>query len=64
MQSNRSSLIFDAQQIRYLRAYSLEFADTRRILGSNDWTALENRLLAFVRNYSYKVVPARNGFQF
>ena len=36
----------------------------RRILGSNDWTALENRLLAFVRNYSYKVVPARNGFQF
>jgi hypothetical protein len=36
----------------------------RRILDSNDWTALENRLLAFVRNYSYKVVPARNGFQF
>jgi hypothetical protein len=25
---------------------------------------LENRLLAFVRNFSYKVVPARNGFQF
>ena len=36
----------------------------RRILDSNDWTALENRLLAFVRNYSYKVVPAHNGFQF
>jgi hypothetical protein len=36
----------------------------RRILGSGDWTALENRLLAFVRNFSYKVVPARNGFQF
>ncbi len=36
----------------------------RRILGSNDWTALENRLLAFVRNFSCKVVPAHNGFQF
>ena len=36
----------------------------RRILGSSDWTGLENRLLAFVRNFSYKVVPARNGFQF
>ena len=36
----------------------------RRILSSSDWTALENRLLAFVRDFSYKVVPARNGFQF
>jgi hypothetical protein len=36
----------------------------RRILSSSDWNALENRLLAFVRNFSYKVVPARNGFQF
>jgi hypothetical protein len=36
----------------------------RRILSSGDWTALENRLLTFVRNFSYKVVLARNGFQF
>jgi hypothetical protein len=36
----------------------------RRILASRDWSALEDRLLAFVRNFSYKVVPARNGFQF
>ena len=36
----------------------------RRILSSSDWTTLEGRLLTFVRNFSCKVVPARNGFQF
>ena len=36
----------------------------RRILGSSDWSVLEDRLLTFVRNFSYKVVPFRNGFQF
>ncbi len=36
----------------------------RRILSSNEWKTLEDRLLTFVRNYSYKVVPHRNGFQF
>ncbi len=36
----------------------------RRILGSQDWSSLEDRLLTFVRNFSYKVVPARSGFQF
>ncbi len=36
----------------------------REILGSKEWTALEDRLLTFVSNFSYKVVPARNGFQF
>ncbi len=45
-----------------LLADSESFA--RRVLSSGDWTALENRLLTFVRNFSYKVVPARNGFQF
>ena len=36
----------------------------RRILSSSDWSMLEDRLLTFVRNFSYKVVPFRNGFQF
>jgi hypothetical protein len=36
----------------------------RRILSSKDWDALEDRLLTLVRNFSYKVVPARTGFQF
>lgn len=36
----------------------------RRIMASKDWAALEDRLLTFVKNFSYKVVPARNSFQF
>ncbi len=36
----------------------------REVLASKDWSALEDRLLAFVRNFSYKVVPAKGGFQF
>jgi hypothetical protein len=36
----------------------------REMLGSTDWRALEDRLLTFVSNFSYKVVQARVGFQF
>lgn len=36
----------------------------REVMGSKDWAGLEDRLLNFVNNYSYKVVAARNGFQF
>jgi hypothetical protein len=36
----------------------------RRILSSKDWDSLQDRLLTLVRNFSYKVVPARTGFQF
>jgi hypothetical protein len=36
----------------------------REVMRSTDWGALEDRLLTFVRNYSYKVVSARGGFQF
>jgi hypothetical protein len=36
----------------------------RELLGSGDWGTLESRLLGFVNNYSYKLVSARNGFQF
>ena len=39
-------------------------ASVRKIMASKDWGALEDRLLTFVQNFSYKVVPARNGFQF
>jgi len=39
-------------------------ASARKIMASKDWGALEDRLLTFVQNFSYKVVPARNGFQF
>ena len=36
----------------------------RRVLSTKEWSALEERLLTFVRNFSYKVVPASGGFQF
>jgi hypothetical protein len=36
----------------------------REMLGSKDWRALEDRLLTFVSNFSYKVVQASVGFQF
>ena len=44
-------LVSDAQQ-------------ARRILKSSDWGLLQDRLFGYVKNFSYKVVPARNGFQF
>lgn len=34
------------------------------ILKSDDWGLLQARLFDYVKNFSYKVVPARGGFQF
>ena len=34
------------------------------ILKSDDWILLQERLFSYVNNFSYKVVPARGGFQF
>jgi hypothetical protein len=36
----------------------------RRVLTSKDWDALQEKLMVFVNNYSFKIVPARGGFQF
>jgi hypothetical protein len=38
--------------------------DVQQILHSEGWTTLQDKLFALVKNFSYKVVPARNGFQF
>jgi hypothetical protein len=32
-------------------------------LDSKEWQGLVNRLLDYVENYEYKIVPARSGFQ-
>jgi hypothetical protein len=42
----------------------LGLPQARRILASADWALLQERLSAYVQNYSYKIVPARAGFQF
>jgi len=36
----------------------------QRILRSDGWELLREKLFGFVKNFSYKVVPARSGFQF
>jgi len=36
----------------------------RKVLDSDDWVLLQDRLFDYVKNFSYKVVPARGGFQF
>ena len=41
-----------------------DLPQARRILASTDWALLQERLSAYVQNYSYKIVPARAGFQF
>jgi len=38
--------------------------EARRILASGDWSVLQDRLFNYVKNFSYKVVPERGGFQF
>ncbi|MBN2386709.1 MAG: hypothetical protein JXB85_06775 [Anaerolineales bacterium] len=34
------------------------------LLGSKAWSALSEKLFAFVSNYTMKMVPAKAGFQF
>jgi hypothetical protein len=35
----------------------------KKALSSSDWATLTSRLLDYVENFEYKVVPSRNGFQ-
>jgi hypothetical protein len=36
----------------------------RSVLNSDEWNVLQDRLFNYVKNFSYKVVHARSGFQF
>jgi|SRR5664280_684751 len=36
----------------------------QQVLRSDGWTQMQEKLLALVKNFSYKIVTARNGFQF
>jgi hypothetical protein len=38
--------------------------EAHRILKSPDWLLLQERLFNYVKNFSYKIVKARGGFQF
>ncbi|RMD66459.1 hypothetical protein D6833_01440 [Candidatus Parcubacteria bacterium] len=39
-------------------------ADAQRMLSSGEWQRLQKQLFTYIRNFSYKVIPARGGFQF
>jgi hypothetical protein len=39
-------------------------ANAQQVLNSSEWKSLHNKLDDFITNYSEKIVPARNGFQF
>lgn len=41
-----------------------DLSDAQRVLNSVEWNSLRDKLLAFVKNYSYKVVSGKGGFQF
>ena len=41
-----------------------DLPDVQRALNSDSWTQLQDKLFALVQNFSYKVITARNGFQF
>ena len=36
----------------------------RLVMHSDGWNELQEKLFALVRNFDYKIVPARGGFQF
>ena len=36
----------------------------QRMLDSDDWSVLREKLFGFIDNFSYKIVSARSGFQF
>lgn len=39
-------------------------AQIQQVMNSDQWAALISKLLGFVTNYEWKVVPASGGFQF
>ena len=38
--------------------------DARRMLSSHEWADLRDKLFNYIDNFSYKIVPAKTGFQF
>ncbi len=44
-------------------AVSPNQSNLERVISSDDWNTLMSRLMDFVENFQYKVVPARTGFQ-
>lgn len=43
---------------------SPDLTNAQRVLSSGEWNHLREQLFGFVKNYSYKLIPAKGGFQF
>ncbi|MFH1524195.1 MAG: hypothetical protein ABIF04_04460 [Chloroflexota bacterium] len=41
-----------------------DMPDVQRVLRSDGWSQLQDKLFALVKNFSFKIAPARNSFQF
>jgi len=39
-------------------------AQARRVLESDEWTQLQDKLFNYVKNFAFKIVEERTGFQF
>ncbi len=44
-------------------AQMTDLTSMQGIIDSKEWQGLINRLMDFVENYQYKIVPAKTGFQ-
>jgi hypothetical protein len=55
---------FGAYPLRMAAFVAEDFDTIERMLESDRWQELENQFRAYVRNYSMKVIPYRQGFQF
>jgi len=41
-----------------------DLGGVQQVLHTDGWNQLQDKLFALVKNFSFKIVPARNGFQF
>jgi hypothetical protein len=41
-----------------------DLSGIQKAMNSESWKQLQDKLFGLVRNYSYKIIPARGGFQF
>ncbi|HAE59851.1 MAG TPA: hypothetical protein DCG54_10205 [Anaerolineae bacterium] len=41
-----------------------DLPNAQRTLNSSEWTSLRDQLFDYVKNYSYKLIQAKGGFQF
>ena len=41
-----------------------DLSGVQQVLHTDGWNQLQDKLFALVKNFSYKIVPAKNSFQF